>query len=217
MQNLRRRTKMLLLLLLLTSTSSNSELSWIRDNQGRPCRWPSCSASCSCRPYRPAWSPNQQQEEEDPCLAHALRQQQRGCAPHNGGPWRPRPLECPPAPALHSGGGQGKLSSWWGSGTAGRRGRTTASTWWWWAGVQWSGSELWLILMKPKAWSFYTRRMGHPPPPTPPSDRFDRLRVNPSMQGLLTSGQGSEVGVWKGKGGRSLWDKKRGGALLEAG
>jgi len=165
-QNLRRRTK-ILLLLLLTSASSNCESSWISDNQGRPCRWPSCSASCNCRPYRPAWSPNQKQNQQHPCLHHPLQQQQRGCAPHNGGPWRPRPRECPPAPALHSRGGQGKLLSWWGSGTASGRGWTTASTWWWLlgAGVQWTGSELWLILMKPKPWSFYTRSRGCPPPP----------------------------------------------------
>ncbi len=90
------------------------------DIGGRPCRRPSCSCSCRvCRPLKP------QEQWAEPCPPHPV---QRGCTPHNGGPWRPRPLECPPAPALRSRGARGLLSWPWGSGTAGRRGPTTAST-----------------------------------------------------------------------------------------
>jgi hypothetical protein len=70
-----------------------------------------------------------------------------------------------------------------------------------------------------QAMEFLYQKQGVSPRPRHPnpSDRFDRLRVNPSMQGLLTSGQGSEVGFGKGKGGRSLCHKKRDGAGLGGG
>ncbi len=64
------------------------------DIGGRPCRRPSCS--CSCRVDRPS---KDQEQWAVPCPPHPL---QRGCTPHNGGPWRPRPQECPPALALRS-------------------------------------------------------------------------------------------------------------------
>jgi hypothetical protein len=112
-KNLRRRTKLLLLLLLLLHlvilNSAGSETvggAWPTvihaDIAGRPCRRPCCSCSCRvCRPLKP------QEQRAQPCPPHPL---QRGCGPHNGGLWRPRPLECPPAPALRSREAQGLLS-----------------------------------------------------------------------------------------------------------
>jgi hypothetical protein len=74
-------------------------------------------------------------------------------------------------------------------------------------------------------WSTYMeflyQKQGVSPPPCHPnpSDRFDRLRVNPSMQGLINAHIRTRIrgGGWKGERGRSLYHKKRGGALLEAG